>query len=335
VANEVLAARARLVLIRAPEIQTELALDAVQVQAKTALVDQVDLPLWKIRDLPGEQGNAQARLLHQKLRTGLAGILRPEQVQRLDQLVRRWEGWRSLQLPSVIEDLHPTERQKQQYAELLSQFQNLAGKTRGDISRAESAWIQRVLTAGQREELRGLLGDPFDFYRVRILEAKAPEFTGVDQWINSPPLEMRNLRGKVVVVNFWTHGCINCLHNLPHYRKWYAQLPRDRVTMIAIHTPETAAEFDLENVMRSVKEQDLQYPIAVDNHKENWIAWGNNVWPSVYLVDKQGYIRNWWYGELNWQGATGEKQMRNRIQQLLEEKETATIPSPPSTTASP
>lgn len=117
----------------------------------------------------------------------------------------------------------------------------------------------------------------------------------------------------------WTFGCINCVRNLPHYRKRHAQLPRDRVTMIAFHTPETSAEHDLENVEKAVREKDLQFPIAVDNRKENWKSWGNHIWPSVYLIDQQGYVRKWWYGELNWKGAKGEQQMRAWIHELLAE----------------
>jgi peroxiredoxin len=194
------------------------------------------------------------------------------------------------------------------------------------LSRQEFAWLRSVLTESQREKLNQLLGKPFDFTKVTLREAKAPEFTGVDAWINSPPLTLASLRGKVVVVDFWTFGCINCIHNLPHYRDWYASLPRGEVAQIGIHTPETAGEHDLEHLKREVKAKRLSYPIAVDNERANWTAWGNNTWPAMYLIDKQGYIRYWWYGELNWQGATGEPQMRARIQQLLAEPAT-----PPTT----
>jgi len=132
-------------------------------------------------------------------------------------------------------------------------------------------------------------------------------------------LKLSELRGKVVIVNFWTYGCINCIRNLPHYRKWHAQLPRDRAAMVAFHTPETEAEFDVTKIKRAAKEKSLDYPIAVDNQKENWSAWGNSVWPSVYLIDKQGYVRYWWYGELNWQGAAGEAKMLERVYQLMRE----------------
>jgi len=324
-AREVVPARERLMLVREPEVQKKLAFDAQQCRAVMAVVDQADLALWQLRDLPGGQGNPLARPLHQQLRDGLAAALRPEQIKRLDQLVLRLEGWRTWQLPSVADQLNLTDEQKEEYTRFMGEFQNLAGKIPDDIGLPEYRWIRRVLTAGQREKLGQLLGPPFDFSRCQMLEVKAPEIARVDCWINSAPLKLQDLRGKVVVVNFWTHGCINCIHNLPHYRKWFAQLPRDAVTMIAFHTPETPSEHDLGPLRRAVKERDLRYPIAVDNQKENWKAWGNDVWPSVYLVDKQGYVRYWWYGELNWRGATGEEQMLDRIYQLLAEKEPAGV----------
>ena len=87
-----------------------------------------------------------------------------------------------------------------------------------------------------------------------------------------------------------------------------------------MHTPETSREHEIENLERDARDNGLTFPILVDNEKRNWDAWGNSMWPSVYLVDKQGYIRYWWYGELNWQGAEGEKLLRRRIEELIAEK---------------
>ena len=313
-------ARSRLKMLRSPELQIELSIDAQQLQSIKPVIDQADSFLWKWRDLPPEQSNERALPLNKKLQEDLALILRPEQTKRLDQLVLRMEGWKTLQLPSVVNQMDLSGSQQQKYDEFLSGFQNMEGKTLRSIADSEFLWIKSVLTTDQRQRLSQLLGKPYDFSRAKILEAKAPELAGVDHWVNSPPLSMGALRGKVVIVNFWTFGCINCIHNLPHYKKWYAQLPRDRTVMIAIHTPETQSEYDFEKLKDSIKEKGLEYPIAVDNRKENWNAWGNNVWPSVYLVDQQGYVRNWWYGELNWEGATGEKQMLERIYQLMAER---------------
>ena len=89
--------------------------------------------------------------------------------------------------------------------------------------------------------------------------------------------------------------------------------------VIGIHTPETAAERIPENVRAKTKDAAFNFPVLVDTGKKNWQAWGNTMWPSVYLIDKQGYVRHWWMGELNWQGAEGEKLMRGRLRSLLAE----------------
>jgi hypothetical protein len=89
--------------------------------------------------------------------------------------------------------------------------------------------------------------------------------------------------------------------------------------ILGVHTPETTREREIENVRADVQNNGLTFPVLVDNTKNNWNAWGNSMWPTVYLIDKQGYIRYWWYGELNWQGAEGEKLLRSRIEELIAE----------------
>jgi len=92
------------------------------------------------------------------------------------------------------------------------------------------------------------------------------------------------------------------------------------VTIIGVHTPEGAHEKVLESIEKKAKEEKLDFAIAVDNGLKNWTAWSNSMWPSVYIVDKKGNVRYWWYGELNWQGTEGEKYMRDKIEELLAEK---------------
>jgi peroxiredoxin len=321
--STVMAARAQLLAVRSPELRTRLAIESGQFERIAKVVEEVDLPLWQLRDLPADRGNPKALPLYEKLSGALNEALRPDQLKKLKQIALRLQGWQGLQLPSVVDQLQLTPLQQQQYTRLLEAGKALAGRSPREISMAEFSWIRQFLTADQRDQLKELLGAPIDFSRHRLLQVKAPEVVAVDQWINSAPLKLQDLRGQVVVVTFWTYGCINCVRNLPHYRKWHAQLPRNRVTMIGFHTPETSAEHDLENVEKAVREQELRFPIAVDNRKRNWTAWGNHVWPSVYLIDKQGYVRYWWYGELNWQGATGEQQMLRRIKSLLAETQAA------------
>ncbi len=89
--------------------------------------------------------------------------------------------------------------------------------------------------------------------------------------------------------------------------------------MLGIHTPESAHERNVDNIRNKMKENGIEYPIAVDNDMANWNAWANNMWPSTYLIDKKGYVRYWWYGELNWNGTEGEKLFREKLEQLLAE----------------
>jgi hypothetical protein len=90
---------------------------------------------------------------------------------------------------------------------------------------------------------------------------------------------------------------------------------------VGVHTPETDSEKKIDRVRQKVKDQKIQYPVAVDNASKTWRAWGNRFWPCVYLIDKQGNVRYRWEGELNWKGSQGDKQMRERIHQLLAEKD--------------
>ena len=148
---------------------------------------------------------------------------------------------------------------------------------------------------------------------------KAPELTGIAQWINSSPLALKNLRGKVVVVHFWTFGCINCQRNLPYYNRWRADFPKNELQIIGVHTPETAAEADEKNVAARVTDLGIKYPVAIDNERATWKAYKNRYWPSIYLIDKLGRVRYRWQGELEYQEAGGDKAMRSKIKALLTE----------------
>jgi len=153
------------------------------------------------------------------------------------------------------------------------------------------------------------------------LKGQAPELEERpgEEWINSEPLKLSDLRGKVVVLHFWTHGCINCVHNQPHYKAWHEKFAKKGVTLIGVHTPETEGERQIENVRKSVEEKGLKYPIVIDNDGAIWKAWDNRWWPCTYLIDKKGTVRYRWDGELNWKGAKGEAAMRKKIQELLAE----------------
>jgi peroxiredoxin len=150
--------------------------------------------------------------------------------------------------------------------------------------------------------------------------APAPEFRKVTTWINSGPLTMSKLRGKVVLVHFWTNGCFNCVNNYPHYKAWQERYADQDVVIVGIHTPETAGEYDVKRVKVQAAKHGLKFPIAVDNDRSNWRAWNNRYWPTVYVVDRRGIVRYGWEGELNFKGASGEETVRNLVDELLLER---------------
>ena len=125
----------------------------------------------------------------------------------------------------------------------------------------------------------------------------APEFEGVTRWLNSPPLSLGELRGRVVLIDFWTYTCINCIRTLPYLRAW-DQRYRDRgLTIVGVHTPEFAFEKDEGNVRAAIERSRLRYPVAQDNDYDTWNAWGNRYWPAKYLIDASGQVRYTHFGE--------------------------------------
>jgi len=128
----------------------------------------------------------------------------------------------------------------------------------------------------------------------------APEFAGISQWLNTPggrPLTLAKLRGKVVLIDFWTYSCINCLRTLPHLEGWYRTYRSKGFTIVGVHTPEFAFEHVPSNVRRAVKQLGVRYPVPLDNDFATWNAYGNQYWPAEYLIDKRGHVRHAHFGE--------------------------------------
>jgi len=132
------------------------------------------------------------------------------------------------------------------------------------------------------------------------VEGTLPSLSGATGWLNSPPLSVEQLRGKVVLIDFWTYSCINCLRAMPFVHEW-AQRYRDHgLVVIGVHTPEFAFERDPRNVMKAVQQLKVQYPVALDNQYAIWRAFNNRYWPAHYFVDAQGNIRGHQFGEGNY-----------------------------------
>jgi len=120
--------------------------------------------------------------------------------------------------------------------------------------------------------------------------ATAPNFVGLGNWFNSAPLSIADLRGKVVLVNFWTYGCSNCVNTLPHVTELYAKYKDRGLVVVGIHTPEFPFERSAANVQAALKRHGITYPVAQDNESKTWEAYHNQYWPSQYIVDQSGKI---------------------------------------------
>jgi len=125
----------------------------------------------------------------------------------------------------------------------------------------------------------------------------APMIVGIEEWINSPPLSLDQLKGKVVLISFWTFACINCIHTLPILTKLDQTYRNKGLVIIGIHTPEFPFERSLENIKIAVKEHNIHYAIALDNDFKTWSNFDNRYWPAQYLVDRQGKVVYVHFGE--------------------------------------
>jgi peroxiredoxin len=313
-----------LLIARDPAVHTELGLSTRQIERVDGAVAEVDHSFWLLRDVPVAQCSDQLDALLQKLRGGLKQVLEDAQQRRLDEIILQARGFNGLVAPETVSRLGLSD---DQVAQLRSIARTNVRGSKASSSETEPATpkidarqLMEVLTSQQADQWGRAFGQPFDLARVRQVGCAAPELRSVDDWINSQPTTLKSLRGNVVVLHFWAFGCSNCVHNLPHYQSWYEKLPSSKVKILGIHTPETDRERVVGNLRENVAQRGIKYPVAVDTEAENWKAWGNHMWPSVYLIDKRGLVRNWWYGELNWQGARGEEFMRGRIADLLAEK---------------
>ena len=145
------------------------------------------------------------------------------------------------------------------------------------------------------------------------VEGAAPPLDGAVIWLNSPPLTLAQLKGKVVVVDFWTYSCINCLRAIPYVRAWAEKYKDQGLVVIGVHAPEFAFEKDVKNVRKAVADLKIGYPVAVDNNYAIWRAFGNQYWPAHYFIDANGQVRHHHFGE------GGYDQSERVIQQLLAE----------------
>ena len=163
------------------------------------------------------------------------------------------------------------------------------------------------------------------FSRIResvplTLEGHLPGFDGATGWLNSAPLTPDDLRGRVVLVDFWTYTCINWLRTLGYVRAWADKYAGHGLVVVGVHTPEFPFERDVENIRAAVEEMRVGYPVAIDSDYRVWRAFGNNYWPAVYIADAEGRIRHHQYGE------GGYEECERVLQQLLRDAGRGDVP---------
>jgi len=321
------------ILIHEPAVHSELKLSREQAGSLQKLTDELDLQFFPLRNQPEEQAKRGAANVIGKARDGAGQIFSSQQRKRLNEILLQRQGSSALLLPEVIAKLNYTSAQQEQIEEIVNALKSAVEATQNGASGGNSGEkrdrklrslqsdqqkkLLEILKPAQRTAFSSLFGAPFDLTKLGRPAFKAPELIDSGEWINSEPLKLEALRGKVVVLHFYAFGCINCIHNYPSYREWSERFEGKDVAIIGIHTPETSEERDSTGVRRKAAAEKFTFPILIDGKGENWNAWGNSMWPAVYVIDQRGYLRHFWPGELKWQGADGDRFMRERIEDLL------------------
>lgn len=142
-------------------------------------------------------------------------------------------------------------------------------------------------------------------------QMQLPEFQGISQWLNSEPLTVADLKGSVVLIQFWTFACINCQRTLPYITRWHQQYAAQGLKVIGIHTPEFAFEREVGNIEAALADHQIEYPVPIDNEFTTWRAYSNRFWPHLFLADREGTVR---YDHI---GEGAYDQTEETIRQLL------------------
>lgn len=326
-------------LLHEPAVARELMLTPTQSRQFRGLLDELDAKFFPLRNKPYEEATTGGSDILAEASTRLEAMLSEAQFRRLAEIQSRQQGTTALLRAGMTTLMNYKPQQEERLEKVISETlaatreleQRVGnGEPRepleqeySKLKQDELRKVTGVLTPAQQALWQKALGRDFDLKSLGRSAFKAPELVDSGAWLNSEPLTMRALAGKVVVLHFYAFGCSNCIHNHPTYLEWQERFRDKDVVILGIHTPETAAEQDCATVKTKAEDAKLRFPILIDGTKANWHAWGNSMWPSVYLVDKRGYLRHFWPGELKWQGATGDQWMRDRIEELLAEPASA------------
>jgi peroxiredoxin len=326
-------------LLHAPEVQQELHVTGGKLSSLEELFEELDGDCWRARNLPPAQQRQVTARAEARARQWLQKHLPAADQERIEQLERRAQGTRMLLRADVARQLQLTAEKRRELVQVaqgtetaLQKVQTAlrAGKSDDALQaellaaqQRERQALRQFLTPEQTQRLSKLIGPDFDTSQLQRIYPLAPELQPAENWLNSPPLTLRELRGKVVLLHFYAFQCINCQRNLPIYSGWHEKFKDRGVVVLGIQTPETQAERDPAAVRAAAAQERIAYPVLVDLDSANWKAWSNTMWPTVYVIDQDGYIRSWWQGELKWEGATRDKQLEDLVEQLLSDREKA------------
>lgn len=323
-------------MLRNDPVFEQLKLTDAERERVTGVLDRVDGQWWRSRIMQDAERIDTVRRLTQEVKDELRQFLSPKAFSRLLQLERQALGTRMFLLDDVAADLtlssitmdkmraiaveidgKASEIQKRAQA---GEHSEQVEAEKKELAKRELSAIVGLLSNENKARIKGLVGEPFDFSQVQRTYPRAPELVAApEHWLQGSPISLAELRGNVVAVHFYAFQCINCQRNLPHYSRWHADYADQGLVVIGVQTPETSSEREPVRVAKAAEQERIEYPVLMDPESKNWQAWGTTMWPTVYLVDRQGYIRAWWPGEMNWQGKPGEQQMRTHIESLLNE----------------
>lgn len=322
-------------LVHAPEVQRELGFSPEQVNGLEEFFEHVDGTWFRSRVLAVDKQRLIMAELETKLHAWLSQHASTEQRERLQQLEYRSLGIRMLLRNDAAKQIGLDAAQRAVFNKLARATQDALAAAqvaaqKGEIpetlqsaameaTQAEQAALKTQLRPEQQQKITKLLGAPFDTSTLERIYPMAPELMPVEHWLNSKPLQLKELRGKVVLIHFYAFQCHNCHANFKHYNKWQEEFGGEDVVVMGIQTPETSTERDPQAVTAAAKERGFQFPVLIDLESANWKAWSNTMWPTIYVIDKQGYIRYLWQGELNWQGATHDKTVHDLLIKLVQE----------------
>ena len=315
-------------------MHTELGLSASQITELEKQFQVVDGRWFRARIEPPTANLLIMQELEESMNRWLSNHFSDVQRQRLKELELQAQGTRVLLRGDVADRLSFSEKQKSDLLRMASEtdeavtaYQQSLRQGKDDTTlkatvqekqKSERDAIYTVLTESQRAELGELLGEKFHTAGLTRIYPMAPDFSPSADWLNSPALSLKQLRGKVVLVQFYAFQCHNCQANFDVYRRWHDRFGDD-VVVVGIQTPETPDERRRDRVAAAVKLDDFKFPVIFDAASEHWKTWGNTMWPTVYVIDKKGYLRRWWQGELRWKGADTDQQLESLIEDLIEE----------------